>query len=69
MILLEQGDVFLLEQHDAVGRYRTTVQGLPWDHLGTTFGKIRKLFPAICGLIWDLFGKPLCAQWVLGRGR
>ena len=48
MILAEDHDpgrkvMFLLGQYDSAGIQSTTVQGPPWDHLGTIFGKIRKL--------------------------
>ena len=50
--------MFLLEQHDSAGIHRSTVQGPPWDHLGTIFGQIRKLISRRLGLdlgsIWLL---------------
>ena len=45
----------LAEQHDSVGKRRTTVQGPPWDRLGTIFGQIRKLISTRLGLVGNRF--------------
>ena len=55
--------MFLLEQYDSVRERYATVQGPPWDHLGTIFAQIQKLVSRRLGI--DLGSSLVTGGWVI----